>query len=70
MMSPTLSAVEQEEVLNAEREAREAREAKNRGAKKSYSEVCPVSPFLMAICFGRSLQSHNLYLWIFFIYRQ
>ncbi|XP_024893789.1 zinc finger protein 85-like [Temnothorax curvispinosus] len=37
LMTPTLSAVEQEEALNAEREAREAREA--RGAKKSYSEV-------------------------------
>jgi len=40
-MSPILSAVEQEEALNAEREAREAREARTRGAKnKSYSEVC------------------------------
>lgn len=44
MMSPALSAVEQEEALNAEREAREAREAKTRGVKKSYTEVChPVS---------------------------
>lgn len=40
MMSPALSAVEQEEALNAEREAREAREAKTRGVKKSYTEVC------------------------------
>lgn len=55
MMSPALSAVEQEEVLNAEREAREAREAKSRGAKKSYSEVCPISPFLIIIYFGRIL---------------
>lgn len=39
MMSPVLSAVEQEEALNAEREAREAREAKSRNVKKSYSEV-------------------------------
>jgi len=39
MMSPILSAVEQEEALNAEREAREAREAKSRSIKKSYSEV-------------------------------
>jgi len=40
-MLPVLSAVEQEEALNAEREAREAREAKTRGAKnKFYSEVC------------------------------
>jgi hypothetical protein len=36
-----LSAVEQEEALNAEREAREAREARSRGIKnKSYPEVC------------------------------
>lgn len=47
MMSPVLSAFEQEEALNAEREAREAREAKNRGAKKSYSEVCLISLFLI-----------------------
>ncbi|KAL0121760.1 hypothetical protein PUN28_006908 [Cardiocondyla obscurior] len=39
MVSPSLSAVEQEEVLNAEREAREAREAKNRSGKKSCSEI-------------------------------
>ncbi|XP_011859864.1 PREDICTED: zinc finger protein 184-like [Vollenhovia emeryi] len=39
MMSPALSAVEQEEALNAEREAREAREAKTRGTKRPYSEV-------------------------------
>ncbi|KAG5307757.1 ZN845 protein, partial [Pseudoatta argentina] len=39
MMSPVLSAVEQEEALNAEREAREAREAKSRSIKKSYSEI-------------------------------
>lgn len=40
-MSPILSAFEQEEALNAEREAREAREARTRGIKrKSYSEVC------------------------------
>ncbi|KAL6267694.1 hypothetical protein P5V15_000766 [Pogonomyrmex californicus] len=38
MMSPVLSAVEQEEALNAEREAREAREAKTR-VKKAYSEM-------------------------------
>ncbi|XP_050446343.1 zinc finger protein 836-like [Cataglyphis hispanica] len=39
-MLPVLSAVEQEEALNAEREAREAREAKTRGAKnKFYSEM-------------------------------
>ncbi|EZA60516.1 hypothetical protein DMN91_009963 [Ooceraea biroi] len=39
-MSPILSAVEQEEALNAEREAREAREARTRGVKnKSYSEM-------------------------------
>ncbi|KYM98152.1 hypothetical protein ALC62_11143 [Cyphomyrmex costatus] len=36
MMSPVLSAIEQEEALNAEREAREA---KSRSGKKSYSEV-------------------------------
>lgn len=37
--SPVLSAVEQEEALNAEREAREARDAMTRGTKKSYSEI-------------------------------
>lgn len=39
-MSPVMSAVEQEEALNAEREAREAREARTRTIKRSYSEVC------------------------------
>jgi len=39
-MMSVLSAVEQEEALNAEREAREAREAKVRSVKRSYSEVC------------------------------
>lgn len=34
-----LSAIEQEEALNAEKEMREAREAKTRGIKKSYAEV-------------------------------
>ncbi|XP_029173642.1 zinc finger protein 569-like isoform X2 [Nylanderia fulva] len=39
-MLPVLSPVEQEEALNAEREAREAREAKTRGTKnRFYSEV-------------------------------
>lgn len=40
-MSPVMSAVEQEEALNAEREAREAREARTRVNKRPYSEVCP-----------------------------
>lgn len=40
-MSPVMSAVEQEEALNAEREAREAREARNRSIKnRAYPEVC------------------------------
>lgn len=39
-MSPVMTSVEQEEALNAEREAREAREAKLRGDKcRTYSEV-------------------------------
>lgn len=44
VMSPVLSAIEQEDALNAEREAREAREARTRGGKKRhYSEVGLIS---------------------------
>lgn len=39
-MSPVMASVEQEEALNAEREAREAREARTRAARsRTYSEV-------------------------------
>lgn len=40
-VSPIMSSVEQEEELNAEREAKEAREARTRVNKRSFSEVCP-----------------------------
>lgn len=40
-ISPIMLAVEQEEALNAEREAREAREAKARNSKRP--EVCLIS---------------------------
>lgn len=40
-MTPVMASVEQEEALNAEREAREAREARTRGGRnRTYSEVC------------------------------
>lgn len=40
IMSPVMANVEQEEALNAEREAKEAREAKIRASKtRTYSEV-------------------------------
>lgn len=38
-MSPVMASVEQEEALNAEREAREAREARTRAARRTYSEM-------------------------------
>ena len=38
-MTPVMTSVEQEEALNAEREAREAREARTRGKTRSYTEV-------------------------------
>lgn len=38
-MSPVMASVEQEEALNAEREAREAREARTRARSRTYSEV-------------------------------
>lgn len=39
-MSPVMASVEQEEALNAEREAKEAREARTRASRtRTYSEV-------------------------------
>ncbi|XP_031841658.1 uncharacterized protein LOC116430976 isoform X2 [Nomia melanderi] len=38
-MSPVMASVEQEEALNAEREAREAREARTRARSRTYSEM-------------------------------
>ncbi|XP_015606237.1 zinc finger protein 569 [Cephus cinctus] len=39
VMTPVMASVEQEEALNAEREAREAREARTRGRTRTYSEI-------------------------------
>ncbi|XP_043480219.1 zinc finger protein 84-like [Leptopilina heterotoma] len=38
-MMPVMTSIEQEEALNAEREAREAREARSRGKTRSYDEM-------------------------------
>lgn len=60
-MSSALSAVEQEEALNDEREAREAREAKTR-VKRSYSEVCLISVYLIMNYYLLESHYYNLYL--------